>query len=293
MKRYKLEFADGKKCKLYANDLDNLKHQFPEATKITQIYDLSHEKYCKLLLENVGAKIAPINKGESLIYHIYVTLRYGSIQIKLFQDNFDTVFYDYCEYKFQPLSKLVETVGWCLSTPKQVWDKFFQDSEITYKLVGFYKAGTNMPKLKKPKELSGVKGSSVTFIPKKFKFQYFVKDNDLYIKANDFFSPVFVPENEDFDKPLSYIVKKYFGLKKSEKFIYPDCWGSVVIRQMAWLKFENIIKVAPLMNYISLTNLAMGLMKEKHKLSSKFIECYEWTHMFENLFKQIKFGVNK
>ena len=37
------------------------------------------------------------------------------------------------------------------------------------------------------------------------------------------------------------MVKKYCGRSKASKFIYEDAWGDIVLQNVAWLKFENIV----------------------------------------------------
>lgn len=292
MQRFRLDFENGRSGKFYGTSLEQLKRTFPDAISITPIYDLSHEKYCKMLLNKARDNVRVYEKRESIIYAFEFGLRHGNIQIELMQDKEDNTFYDYCKYKFQPMSKTIISIVWDISNPKSVWEKFFENTEISYKVIGFYKAGTNMPKLKKPKELSGVNGNSIPFSYSKGKvkcqFQYFVKNNDLYIKSNDFFSPMFRPDDEDIGMPLGYIMKKYFKKPRRERFIYPDGWGSVVIRQKAWLKFENIVKIVDQMNYVELSNFAMSLMREKHHFQYDFMQNIELITMFENLFKQLK-----
>lgn len=99
---------------------------------------------------------------------------------------------------------------------------------------------------------------------------------------------MFRPNDDDIGMPLGYIMKKYFKKSRREKFIYPDGWGSVVIRQKAWLKFENIVKIVDQMNYVELSNFVMSLMREKHHFQYDFMQNIEWITMFENLFKQLK-----
>lgn len=97
------------------------------------------------------------------------------------------------------------------------------------------------PKLDKPKELKGIKPIDSIAFNKHCKFPVFHKDDTLYIYCKDYLSPSFVPPVEDAGKPLSYILKKYFATSKSMKtFIYPDTWGSVVLREEAWIKVSNI-----------------------------------------------------
>lgn len=127
---------------------------------------------------------------------------------------------------------------WTLSDTVEFVKTFITYSKPVLSIIEARKYGE--PKLTKPKALKGLKGASIDFIPKKCKFQYFKTDEDLYILCRDFFSPVFRPPAEDMGMPLDAILKKHFNVgKKSKNFVYPDCWGSVVLRNEAWLKFEN------------------------------------------------------
>lgn len=48
--------------------------------------------------------------------------------------------------------------------------------------------------------------------------------------------------DKDFGAPLSILVKKYCNKTKNSKFIYPDAWGDIVLRNEAWLHINNFIK---------------------------------------------------
>ena len=110
--------------------------------------------------------------------------------------------------------------------------------ETVFSLVSFRKYGDK--KLVKPKELDGIKQlDSVTYIPKKCVCLLFIKGNDVYIKHRDYFSPIFV--TEETGTPLEFITNKYLGKEKGKKFIYGDAWGSIVLRNEAWIKLENLV----------------------------------------------------
>lgn len=96
------------------------------------------------------------------------------------------------------------------------------------------------PKLKKPKDLQGVKQAfSVDYIPKKCKCPVFIKDYDAWIYHRDYFSAVL--ETEEKGAPLNVLAKKYCNKDKSKKFVYGDAWGSIVLRNEAWICIENLI----------------------------------------------------
>ena len=108
------------------------------------------------------------------------------------------------------------------------------------------------PKLSKPKELKRINpiGKAI-YIPKHCEPQIFIKDKDVYIKHTDYFSYIWSPpEGERIDIPLSYYAEKYFNKKKKNKFVYPDCWGSIVLRNEAWILLKDIIPLMETENSI-------------------------------------------
>lgn len=127
---------------------------------------------------------------------------------------------------------------WALSDTVEFVQSFITYSKPVLSIIQARKYGE--PKLTKPKALKGLKEASIDFIPNKCKFQYYTAGDDLYILCRDFFSTVFRPSVEDIGMPVDAVLKKYFNIeKKSKSFVYPDCWGSIVLRNEAWLKLEN------------------------------------------------------
>jgi hypothetical protein len=104
------------------------------------------------------------------------------------------------------------------------------------------------PKLSKPEPLCGVNQTfSEVFIHNKCSFPVFVlKDADqIWIKAQDWFSPSFIPPvPQDVGKPQHETLAKYFPNQKpqNEKFMYPDNYGSVVLRCEAWIYFTGVYR---------------------------------------------------
>ena len=146
------------------------------------------------------------------------------------------------------------------------------------------------PKLDKPKELKGVKTiGSVDFIAKHCKPQIFIKDNDVWIKHTDYFSPEWrPPAGERIDMPTNYYLKKYFGKTKSEKFIYSDCWGSIILRNEAWIKLENLIPLCKYreMNYSQIASDILSQQKFSVKGMSDEV-CLEWERYWQNVVKYV------
>ncbi|OHW63094.1 hypothetical protein EUAN_08780 [Andreesenia angusta] len=100
-------------------------------------------------------------------------------------------------------------------------------------------------KLTKPKELKGIKSSfSADYIPKKCRCPIFLVGDDVWINHKDYFSGSMKVPREEFGAPLDYMANKYAGKNKGKKFIYGDAWGSIVLRNEAWIKAEHLVKRA-------------------------------------------------
>lgn len=97
------------------------------------------------------------------------------------------------------------------------------------------------PKLTKPRELKGIKQvMSIDYIAKKCRCPIFIKDDDVWIQHNDYFSePMKVP-TKDLGMPLEYMANKYLGKHRKARFIYSDAWGSIVLRNNAWVQITNL-----------------------------------------------------
>ena len=90
------------------------------------------------------------------------------------------------------------------------------------------------PKLQKPSDLKGVKQIGSAKFGPKCKCPVFVKDGYIYVKQRDWFSPS-LPLHEAKDRGLISSINK--------KFIYDDNFGSVVLRNEAWLIIDGIDKI--------------------------------------------------
>jgi len=42
-------------------------------------------------------------------------------------------------------------------------------------------------------------------------------------------------------RPLEYLANKYCDTTKKNKFIYPDAWGSLILRNEAWILLQNLV----------------------------------------------------
>lgn len=148
------------------------------------------------------------------------------------------------------------------------------------------------PKLSKPVEIKGIRqafGISYVYGGQnnvKASNLIYIKGDDIFIKIYDYNSQLFRPHPELSGAPLTVIVERYFPEKSvRQKFIYNDCWGSIVLRGEAWMCFRHIV---PLIKKADLTvslNVLINLSREFPYLDSR-----EWHFCCENLINQIKNG---
>jgi len=98
------------------------------------------------------------------------------------------------------------------------------------------------PKLKKPKELKGIKQTfSIDYILKKCKCGVFVIGDDVWVRHKDYFSSSLKLPREDIGKPLGALANKYCEKSKKEKFVYPDAWGDIVLKNEAWIRLKGLM----------------------------------------------------
>ena len=150
------------------------------------------------------------------------------------------------------------------------------------------------PKLTKPKELKGIKPiGKATFIPKHCEPQIYIKDNDVYIKHTDYFSYLWQPlEGERIDMQLSYYMEKYFNKTKKEKFVYPDTFGSIILRNEAWIMLKDTLPLILTENNTLIANKIFELQK-KDKYTPYDIDDNEWIRFLENVCKCVKENYKK
>lgn len=222
------------------------KEELQSKWKDLDILDIREDKdLCyQSLVDNIQKQSSLIQEKQNsppVVREYYLkTLIDGILAFQLWKNTTDNIYYDRVQYKFQSKDRTTITSLWTIMSVEDFHAKFFDCSlycEIP--IYRFY----GEPKMSKPKELKGTKQSfSTEWIHKKCTCPCFVKDNDLWIYHKDFFSQLHKPNDPtDFDKPLSYLIKKYFRQDKThlDKFIYSDCWGSIVLRNEAWIVFRN------------------------------------------------------
>lgn len=279
MQRFKVSTKDGTMYLYYPN-ISIAKSQWQNAI-VEEYNDNSHVGYIKNI-QSLSKDYMFDYKGR-YVYKIYTD--YGYVLCKFSLDKTDNNWYDICFYQIHNKNDKVKPVLWDISTPKKAWEKLFDNTECTFSECAVHYYGT--PKISKPQELKGIKQTtSVVFI--KAKCPIYILNDDIYINHNDYFSDTFKTPLEDIGKPLSYLLKKYFNHFKNKKFIYDDAWGEIVLRNTAWIKFENIIKLFKIMKPNDVALIMRDKLFEYHGFSNTEGSYLEWLRFFEEVCNKIK-----
>ena len=279
MKQFLVKFKDKDtkeyELKLFYRSLEECKEQNLTAISIEECLDYSYLEYIDKIKEN-GTKISD---------NFYkITIDNGFVFVKFYEE--DDLLLDFVEYQRHLNGLLGSDLGWTWINPKKFYEMYVKNDISSMELYSFRKYG--QPKLTKPKELKGVKQSfTCDFIPKKCKCACFVKDNDLYIKHRDYFSKELEVEEEDFDKPLEYLCKKYLGKDKNSKFVYDDCWGSIILRNEAWIKVENIVSKTKVMTELEMKECLFKLFRDMTKLKRSDFCDGTWERFWESISKEL------
>jgi hypothetical protein len=145
------------------------------------------------------------------------------------------------------------------------------------------------PKLKKPKELGGVRQTYSAAFNHKCKCQCYVLGNDLWIKHRDWFSETWQPpEGERIDMTMGYYMRKYFNRDIPNKFIYDDTWGDIVLRNEAWLRIENVISVMRSESVITSRAVVLQAMASALGLNYYDLCASHWERFIEGTVSQFQ-----
>lgn len=151
--------------------------------------------------------------------------------------------------------------------------------DISFSNIQFRKYG--QPKLKKPTELKNIKAFDKVSGVQKATSPLFIKGNDLYVQCKDYFSPSWRPPSEYVGAPLSVIARECFDHKRTEKFVYPDGWGDIVLRSEAWLKVSNVVLTVDYLNPIRIAQAIGELQKQDpHACLDRTSSEVEWERFW-------------
>ena len=283
MKRWNVTNSKGYTFKLYYETLEEVQKEWKDCI-IAECTDYEYLQYIQKI-KDLSIETKQIYKSGRLRELLKITYINGFMYIILFKDN--NCYYELLEYQVINNNALDFPITWtCVSDIPKFYIEVLTRSPVNIKLYSFRSYGE--PKLPKPKELKNIKQSfSVDFIPKKCRCQCFIKDNDLYIKHRDYFSRVI---GDEYGEPLLATCER-FGIEtnKKEKFLYADTWGSIVLRNEAWILIENIVPIMTMeeTNEIELRNELICKFEKLNKIRRNDLGV-TWRIFFENVVKELK-----
>ena len=275
MKRFKVQTGDGHTLNLYYRTQAEAQEHWPDAI-IEDYVGQSHVAYIQQMLE-AATSCTTAERNGSIVHVLRMDTPMGICIVQLMQNSVDNVWFDFCQYQLWKTGVVVVPFGWNLTNPADFCKQFlFPQAEYVV-----LSSGKNH---KKPQELCGImKFASVSF--GKCKCQLFLKGDDLYINHHDYFSRSWRPPADDLGKPTTYYLKKYFGITKSEKFCYADCWGDIVLQNKAWLRITNFVPMVKILNAPQIAKKVWPMIREYHNWPSheqntdweQFLDCVAVT----------------
>lgn len=94
---------------------------------------------------------------------------------------------------------------------------------------------------------------------------------------------------EDLGKPLGYLVEKYMDKKRTERFVYSDAWGAIVLRQEAWIKIGGLVDDVKSGRFILGIRDEIRSQQEKYHRFDEFdLCCTDMERFWEGLVFKIK-----
>lgn len=293
MKRWKIKYENGQELLWYSSEKpQNISIVNSDIINITEYTNTEYMDYINLI-QNHCDLLGTYNRNNS-IHEIYKGLYYkGTMYIELLKDCLDDTYYDFALYQEHINNRILTPITKTVSNPKEVWNilSIKQPEYIVYS-HRYY----GEPKLFKPKELKNIKSiGNAEFYPKKCNPKIYIKDNDIYIQHTDYFSSIWKPPVEErVDMPLSYYTKKYFKKERNEKFVYPDGWGSIVLRDEAWIQLKNIIPLIKTENENIFAKTIINLQKyDKYSHLSVSETEMHWYRFWCNVYKCIENYLNE
>lgn len=291
MKRWKIKYENGQELLWYSPTRPNLNKDTvniidADIISVTEYLNAEYMNYINLIKEN--SSLITVYQKSNSIREIYQCTYYkGTIYITLSRDISDNVYYDIAYYQEHTKYRILMPVTQTISTPKEVWN-LLSIANLEYIVYSHRYYGE--PKLSKPKELKNIKSiGNAEFYSKKCNPKIFIQNNDVFIQHTDYFSSVWRSPVNEIGKPLGYYTKKYFNIERKEKFIYADNWGSIVLRNEAWVQLKNVIPLIQTENENIFAEIIINLQKQDKYSDITISEVeFHWRHFWCNVYKCIK-----
>ena len=137
-------------------------------------------------------------------------------------------------------------------------------------------------KLKKPKDLKGFNSIGSVLYNRHCKCQVFLCNKNIYVKHRDYFSQTL--KTEEIGAPLEVLANKYCDKVRKTKFIYSDSWGSVVLRNEAWLCLNDYpFGISP----IKIRDEILRKQEAFHEFERYSLCCTDMERMWEKVIKMV------
>ena len=69
--------------------------------------------------------------------------------------------------------------------------------------------------------------------------------------------------------------------------MYDDCWGSIILRNEAWIKVENILPKTKIMSELEMKECLFKLFRDMTKLKISDLYNGNWERVWENVSKEL------
>ena len=90
-------------------------------------------------------------------------------------------------------------------------------------------------------------------------------------------------DDEDFGQPLEFLVNKYLGKEKKNKFVYPDAWGSIIARNEAWICLEGFMIDVKNKHFLDLLSDILRQQEKVCGFEEYDLECSDMARMYEQI----------
>lgn len=252
MKRFKITVEDGSSLALYYPNIEKAREHFPQA-EIVEHTDLTHIEHINRMLDAAEICMTAERNG-STVYQLRFNTSAGACLAWLFQDIHDESWYDFCDYQLWRSGSTAAPILKTMSDPATFCKQFlFPRAEYAVLSYG--------GKLQKPVEIKGVrKFASVSFAGLR-QCQLFLSGNDLYIKHNDYFSPLVGTGEID---PCTNLEKKVIQI----------CH--------AWLRITSFVQLVGLLNASEIAYTIWPLIRDYHCWGKEEYNM-EWMRFLEGV----------
>ena len=144
---------------------------------------------------------------------------------------------------------------WNVLYTEEFYEKYIEKQDKSLKVIEYSKRRYGEPKLTKPPMLRGIMPVfSIMMIGR--KNQIYIQNNDVWIKANDYFS-------EDISQEEA--IEKGIKVKIREKLCYKNNYVAVTLRGEGWICIQNLL-------------LFLDDNDIYRRLNNKVCELYNWEY---------------